>query len=119
VKQAKALLVVAICMCAVAVAATPAFAHYWPVFGFSSPGLGIPAASLDDLNYTTNYTWPLPGTYEWGSQPFSPALPVIPGISFDGNNTHHGSINFGMFGYGSPGLSRPGSPAKVGGYLGK
>lgn len=104
-KLVKLLLAAVICTCMVAAATIPVFAHYWPVFGFSSPGLGFPAASLDNLNYTMDYTWPLPGTYEWATQPNAAALPVLPGISLDGNNIHHGAINFGPFGYGSPGLA--------------
>jgi hypothetical protein len=113
VRLLKALSIPAICLLIIALAVAPAAAHHWPVFGFSAPGLGFPAASLDGLNLTSNYTSPLPGTYEWGSQPTGPALPGIPGIAYDGNNIHHGAINFGPFGYGSPGLSQPGGPGRT------
>jgi hypothetical protein len=49
----------------------------------------------------------LPGTFQWGFPPVGRAELIMPGYPYYGGGPHHGSINFGPFGHGSPGFSFP------------
>jgi hypothetical protein len=115
-KVAKALIFSAICIVAAALLAAPAFAWWWPIFGFSGPGLGFPAFGTGP-SLGGAYTTPQPGTPEWGFSPIGRAVPVLPGTPYYTGFPFHGNINFGPFGYGSPGLSYPGSTAPGQGIL--
>jgi hypothetical protein len=84
--------------------AAPAFAWLWPVFGFSGPGLGFPAFGTGPTISNASPA-PQPGTPEWGFSIPTEAQPVLPGYPYYNGYPFHGAINFGPFGYGSPGLS--------------
>ena len=105
-KVAKILIISAICLVGAALLAVPAFAWYWPIFGFSGPGLGFPAYGTGPT--ISNASPAAPGTPEWGFSTPREALPVLPGTPYYNGFPFHGAINFGPFGYGSPGLVQPG-----------
>jgi hypothetical protein len=107
-KVVRALIFSTICIVAASLLVAPAFAWYWPIFGFSGPGLGFPAYGTGPA-IGGNIAAPLPGTPEWGFSPVGHAVPVLPGTPYYNGFPFHGNINFGPFGYGSPGLSNPGS----------
>ena len=106
-KVAKILIISAICLVGAALLAVPAFAWYWPIFGFSGPGLGFPAFGTGPAISNASPA-ALPGTPEWGFSIPREAQPVLPGTPYYGGYPFHGAINFGPFGYGSPGLVQPG-----------
>ena len=103
-KVARALICLAICIVGASLFAAPVFAWWWPIFGFSGPGLGFPAFGTGPT-IGSSIAAPQPGTPEWGFSPVTHAVPVLPGYPYYGKYPFHGNINFGSFGYGSPGLS--------------
>ena len=78
--------VAAIIIAAVSLIASPAFAWYWPIFGFSS-GWGMPSTGIGGA------TTILPGTPEWGLQPDLGAHLVPFGYPY---GQIQGSIDFGF-----------------------
>lgn len=102
-KITRALILSAICIFAVALLSAPSFAWLWPIFGFSGPGLGFPAYGTGPA--IGGIATLQPGTPEWGLSPIGRAVPVLPGTPYYNGGPFHGNINFGPFGYGSPGLS--------------
>ncbi len=115
-KVVRAFIILAICVIAASLFAAPAFAWLWPIFGFSGPGLGFPAFGTGP-NIGSSVAAPLPGTPEWGFSPVGHAVPVLPGYPYYGSYPFHGNINFGPFGYGSPGLSSTLSQSNPGGVI--
>lgn len=106
-KVVRAFIILAICVVAASLFAAPAFAWLWPIFGFSGPGLGFPAFGTGPTISNASPA-PQPGTPEWGFSIPTEAQPVLPGYPYYNGYPFHGAINFGPFGYGSPGLVQPG-----------
>ena len=100
-KLVRILIFSAICLVGISLVAAPVFAWWWPIFGFSGPGLGF-SDSVTGTGIGSAAAAPLPGTPEWGLSPISRAVPVLPGYPYYGKYPFHGNINFGSMGYGSP-----------------
>lgn len=106
-RRARVLILAVICIAAVASSIVPAFAWYWPVFGFNDLGLGFPSPSSSGSGDIISESHVSPGPVLWDFQPVGRAELIMPGYPYYGGGPHHGSINFGPFGCGSPGFAFP------------
>lgn len=106
-RLARASILVVISMAAVALTVMPAFAWYWPIFGFSDIGMGWPSNSSSGSGDVIREGPQAPSPFQYDFQPAGRAELIMPGYPYYGGGVHHGSINFGLFGRGSPGFPFP------------